>query len=200
MADRPLPGSRPVAEKKPSAPKPVQAAPRKAVPKQKRSLGDYLLTGSGVALGLACALFPWYVFINQDEFGTPSFDFGKVDAAIEPAGDFPAARPLFPDDIEQRDAADAPALDPMPVGTTAPAPAPAEAAPKVEAQPFPKREIVLNLLHVANGRAMIDDGAGVWIVQRGSVLPDDSLVKAIEQRDGEWVVVTSENKVLRVGK
>jgi hypothetical protein len=51
---------------------------------------------------------------------------------------------------------------------------------------------------VANGRAMIEDDSGLWVVQRGSKLPDNSTVALIELRDGDWVIVTSEDKVIRI--
>ena len=43
---------------------------------------------------------------------------------------------------------------------------------------------------IANGRAMIEDDTGLFIVQRGSILPDTSRVAAIEERDGRPVLVT----------
>ena len=52
------------------------------------------------------------------------------------------------------------------------------------------------LVHVANGRAMIEDDAGLWVVQPGSMLPDSSRVAGIEQRDGKWVLVTSTDRVV----
>ena len=52
------------------------------------------------------------------------------------------------------------------------------------------------LVHVANGRAMIEDDAGLWVVQAGSMLPDSSRVAGIEQRDGKWVLVTSTDRVV----
>ena len=47
------------------------------------------------------------------------------------------------------------------------------------------------LLHVANGRALIEDKAGMYLVRIGSILPDNSRVATLEQRDGKWVIVTS---------
>ncbi len=52
------------------------------------------------------------------------------------------------------------------------------------------------LVHIANGRAMIEDEHGVTIVERGSRLPDNNQVAAIEQRDGRWVMVTSADEIL----
>jgi hypothetical protein len=44
------------------------------------------------------------------------------------------------------------------------------------------------LLHVANGRALIEDKSGMYIVRIGSVLPDNSRLATLEQRDGSWVI------------
>ncbi len=45
---------------------------------------------------------------------------------------------------------------------------------------------------------MIEDSDGLWVVQRGSQLPDASRVAAIEQRDGRWVLVTTHDKVVEL--
>jgi hypothetical protein len=47
---------------------------------------------------------------------------------------------------------------------------------------------------------MIEDESGLWIVQRGSTLPDMTTVTSIEQRDGGWVVVTSAKQVLTLSQ
>lgn len=52
------------------------------------------------------------------------------------------------------------------------------------------------LVHIADGRAMIEDEHGMTIVERGSKLPDNNKVEAIEQRDGRWVMVTSADEIL----
>ena len=65
-------------------------------------------------------------------------------------------------------------------------------------QPFPSDRVNFRLVHVANGRAMIEDSDGLWVVQRGSQLPDASRVAAIEQRDGRWVLVTTHDKIVEL--
>ena len=47
---------------------------------------------------------------------------------------------------------------------------------------------------------MIEDSAGLWVVQPGSTLPDSSRVRSIEQRKGKWVLVTSTDRVLETAK
>ncbi|MBL8582290.1 MAG: hypothetical protein JNL61_08700 [Rhizobiaceae bacterium] len=71
--------------------------------------------------------------------------------------------------------------------------------PGPEEQPFPAEKVVFHLVHVANGRAMIADDSGLWVVQKGSVLPDSSKVASIEQRNGRWVLVTTRDEVLTTG-
>jgi hypothetical protein len=63
-------------------------------------------------------------------------------------------------------------------------------------QPFPGKS-GFRLLHVANGRALIEDKAGMYLVRVGSILPDNSRVATLEQRDGKWVIVTSAGDVVQ---
>ena len=44
----------------------------------------------------------------------------------------------------------------------------------------------------------IADDAGLWVVQRGSALPDSSTVARIEERGGKWVIVTSDDRVIEM--
>ena len=67
-------------------------------------------------------------------------------------------------------------------------------------QPFPADTPRFHLLHIENGRAMIQDDAGIFIVEPGSVLPDRSRVEAIEERAGALVLITSDDRVLEVSK
>ena len=45
---------------------------------------------------------------------------------------------------------------------------------------------------------MIEDDAGLWVVQAGSMLPDSSRVAGIEKRNGKWVLVTSTDRVVEL--
>ena len=63
---------------------------------------------------------------------------------------------------------------------------------------FPADDAQFRLVHVANGRAMIEDDTGLWVVQPGSMLPDSSRVAGIEKRDGKWVLVTSTDRVVEL--
>ncbi|MEO5759918.1 MAG: hypothetical protein ABIQ51_24040, partial [Mesorhizobium sp.] len=37
---------------------------------------DFVVAALGLTLGLICALFPWYIFFNQDQFGVQAIKFG----------------------------------------------------------------------------------------------------------------------------
>ena len=45
---------------------------------------------------------------------------------------------------------------------------------------------------------MIEDDSGLFIVQRGDILPDSSRVASIEDREGRWVLVTDVGLVLEL--
>lgn len=157
---------------------------------------DFMLANLGITLGLICALFPWYIFFNQEQFGVRAMKFsgqsGPVSGPIS-LGDQPqrVGAPMSVDDIPTLQ------LDLFATGTVGGSgDDDGQTAKTVEDQPFPFEEPQYRLVHVANGRAMIEDDAGLFVVQRGSRLPDNSRVASIEQRDGKWVLVTSTDKVV----
>ena len=158
--------------------------------------GDVVIAALGITLGLICALFPWYIFFNQEQFGVQAIKFGGTGTNSGRAGGGVVAQRSAP-----ITAKDVPAMD-IDLLATATVPDKAEdaaQAPGVDQQPFPA-DAKFRLVHVANGRAMIEDDTGLWIVQRGSKLPDASSVASIEQRHGKWVMVTSTNDVIELSK
>src|SRR5690242_5111954 len=170
------------------------------LPKAPKLSGDMILGGLGVALGLVCALFPWYIFMNPEKFKLEGYHFsGRPQAAHAASASYQPARIDAPMDVRQESQA---ALDMFPTGTVPePQKQPPPAADKD--QPFPgdaPRKPNFNLIEVANGRAMIEDADGIWVVQVGSPLPNDSRVASIEQRDGKWVLVTSAKDVVELRK
>lgn len=177
-------------------PSPPQAQfPKPAKKSDRRS--DLVLAALGVTLGLICALFPWYIFYNDVRFSTHGFKLGgngnrngrmvmsdrSMDIAPDPSSDMSARN-----------------LDLFATGTPAESPEDPDKVPGLDQQPFPAENAEFKLVHVANGRAMIEDNAGLWIVQPGSTLPDNSKVASIEQRGGKWVLVTSANRVVAMTK
>jgi hypothetical protein len=175
----------------PQWPQPPKAAfPRLGKKSDRRS--DFVIAALGITLGLICALFPWYIFFNQEQFGVQAIKFGGTGANSGRAGGGVAAERSAPLTAKDVPAAN---LDLLATGTVQddPNPAPAE-------QPFPADAAKFRMVHVANGRAMIEDDAGLWIVQRGSILPDSSQVSSIEQRNGKWVMVTSTDQVIELSR
>ena len=80
--------------------------------------------------------------------------------------------------------------DPLTTATVSNAGGEDDKGPPADQQPFPGKS-PFHLLHIVNGRALIEDDTGMYVVRVGSVLPDNSRLASIEQRDGKWVIVTS---------
>ncbi len=157
---------------------------------------DLTIAALGVALGLICALFPWYIFFNPDEFGVRAMRFG-----IGGAGSGPTVRTTT-DRVGKPPAApvaDTEDVDLLSTGTVAPKPDKEEAPGLIE-QPFPPPATPFRVVLIANGRAMLEDETGLFVVQPGSILPDNSRVQAIEQRNGMPVLVTDSGQVLEIGR
>ncbi|WP_274627882.1 hypothetical protein [Arvimicrobium flavum] len=154
---------------------------------------DFVIAASGIALGVTCALFPWYIFFNQEKFGPPAMKFEATE--VEANGDDATATPLLPRGNSEVRIIGIPdfELDYDATGSLPRTFSPPQ--PAVE-QPFPEDVSTYRVLHVTAGRAMIEDDTGIWVVQRGSRLPDRTRVERIERRDGDWVLVTSGDKVL----
>nr|WP_145994419.1 hypothetical protein [Mesorhizobium loti] len=157
---------------------------------------DFAMAASGVLLGLVCALFPWYIFFNPEQFGVQGIKFGG-------RGENAGRMMVVPDGggtnpMPGQVAALEPNLDMSFTATLQSRPLAPEQAPGVEEQPYPVEAVAFRLVHIANGRAMIEDNSGLWVVQTGSTLPDSSRVKSIEQRSGKWVLVTNTDRVLEI--
>ncbi|KFB09198.1 hypothetical protein [Nitratireductor basaltis] len=152
----------------------------------RKGTSDLAFAFGGLGLALTCALFPWYIFFNQEKFGIRPLQF-------EGRNDLTAIKGEAPDLTGMRLplSMDAPGLDFLATGNVPDEPV---VPAKLSRQPFPGDAITFRLVHAAHGRAMIEDDAGFWIVQRGSKLPDGSKVSSIERRGDEWVLVTSSNK------
>jgi len=162
---------------------------------------DLVIAALGIALGLTCALFPWYIFFNQEQFGIRAMKFSGSGTQVSgPLTLSPQAERVgAPMSVEEVPVLQ---LDLFATGTL---PKKGDDGTDPEAlsvteQPFPVEEAVYRLVHVANGRAMIEDDTGVWVVQPGSMLPDNTRVAAIEQRGGSWVLVTTGDRVIEAAR
>ena len=175
----------------------TQKARRKRRQLRERS-GDIIVAGIGISLGLVCAFFPWYVFFNQEKFGIRAVQFsgGSVSQTL------PENLTYQPTLVGQGfSLEDVPLLelDRIATGAVPDASDPSVGEVPLSEQPFPGEDIPVpeyRVVHVANGRAMIEDEEGLYVVQAGSLLPDNSRVSAIEQRQDGWVVITSDDKVV----
>jgi hypothetical protein len=160
---------------------------------------DMVIVGSGLALAIGCALFPWYVFFNQEKFGVQAMNFSGNEAGTTMPSDL-----VYPPELVRRELnpGEIPmlSLDLLSTGTLPDKDDPASRGVPLADQPFPgeKRKVEFSLVHVANGRAMIEDEDGLWVVQKGSTLPDASKVASIEKRDGVWVLVTDADRVIQM--
>lgn len=193
LPDRTPVEKRPQKTAKPAAPEkaPVQKSaapkPRRARRTSSMSGSDWVITGCGLALAFVCAIFPWYIFFNKEDFGTRPVTFQDRPVPALPA-DGEIATPEL---VGRRIASPLgvfPDLDMAATGTVA------QDGPRTASeadQPFPGEKPNFQLVLVANGRAMIADEDGYWVVGPGSWLPDGSRVHALERRDGGWVLVTS---------
>ena len=155
---------------------------------------DFVIAALGVTLGLICAMFPWYIFFNQEQFGVQAIKFGGTgtNSGREGGGVVTSrSAPLTAKDLPNT------SIDLFATGTVQDDATPAQ--PPGD-QPFPADVAKFRMVHVANGRAMIEDDTGLWIVQRGSTLPDSSTVSSIEQRNGKWVMLTSTNQVIQLSR
>lgn len=162
---------------------------------------DMALSATGVALAVFAAFFPWYVFFNHDQFA-PKYG----DMVQNMRRDLPvfAPKPVFsvsPSasiNINERPPGLAmqvpPGLDDITTATV-----PGEEADRKKGrgdaggfdQPLPSAAGNFRLLHVAGGRALVEDTGGIHMIGVGEVLPDNSKLISIEQQGGKWVLTTS---------
>lgn len=169
---------------------------------------DMALSATGVALAVFAAFFPWYVFFNYDQFAPK---YGEMVQNMR--RDLPvfAPKPVFsvsPSasiNINQRPPGlplqVPPGLDDITTATV-PGDDADRKKPRGDAsgldQPMPAAVGSFRLLHVAGGRALVEDGRGIYMVGVGEVLPDNSKLVSIEQQGGQWVLTTSNGTTLRV--
>jgi len=157
--------------------------------------GDAIMAALGVGLAIVCALFPWYIFYNQEQFGVRAMKFQGNQSGNAPSSVSPQPMRVG----QPMDVRDMPIMD-LDLISTATATGPSEVPEVIELedQPFPPDTVEYQLIHVVNGRAMIADADGIWVVQPGSILPDSSRVASIEQRDGTWVLVTTLDRTVEL--
>lgn len=174
-----------------------EAPVRKSV---RRRTGDRVVALTGFALATAAAFFPWYVFFHQESFGIAPMSYSETRDLPEIGGrSLVNVSPLAIPDEKDR-SAEPSAFDPITTATVSSLGDEMNGAPPATrvdpSESFPGKPRY-KLLHVANGRALIEDTSGMYIVRIGSVLPDNSRLATLEKRDGQWVIVTSNGEVIQ---
>lgn len=156
------------------------------------------VTWVAITLATVAALFPWYVFFNAEKFNVVSSNGDRT-------RDLPHTGPrevfsVSPLAMTNRNKDNDLTIDfpPDPL-TTATISNTGKirqsehgAAPRD--QPFPVKSD-FRLLHVANGRALIEDKTGMYMLKVGSILPDETKLTKIEQHDGGWTIESSNGAV-----
>lgn len=167
--------------------------------KRRDRRSDLTVAALGVTLGLICALFPWYIFFNPDQFGVRAMKFGGNGNGTEPivlgAKSERIGAPTANPDIPPLE------LDLLSTGTTVKEHEEhvgEDALPGLAEQPFPPPVIGFKVIQIANGRALLQDDTGLFVVQPGSILPDSTRVRTIEERDGLPVLVTDSGVALEI--
>ncbi|MCO6187129.1 flagellar protein [Rhizobium sp. L1K21] len=160
---------------------------------------DLILSIAGVAMAAFAAFFPWYVFFNRGDFEVrgngghmvrdlPEAPFRNVVSVSPIASIDNDDKTASPDSVDQVTTAT------VPEETSALAREPHE--PEALNQPLPGGAS-FKLLHATSGQALIQDSTGMYIVGVGDVLPDNSRLSTIENRDGNWALITSNGEVIR---
>nr|WP_210384042.1 flagellar protein [Rhizobium sp. RCAM05973] len=163
-------------------------------PAKKRTVTDRALVCAGLALAGASAFFPWYVFLNPDKFGIHVAEGDRSrDLPNWPGREIVSVSPLAMVNKNPNGPKDL-IPDPLTTATVSNAGRDDDKGQPAEDQPLPGKS-PFHLLHVVNGRALIEDDTGMYVVRVGSILPDNSRLATIEQRDGKWVIVTSTGDV-----
>lgn len=163
-----------------------------------RRRNDRLLTGSGILLAAVSAIFPWYVFFNQDKFGirTASMEHTRDLPPMAPRNVFSVSPLAMVDNSDDEPVLPAAPTDAVTTATVSSLGDEARNGLSRPEQPFPGKS-GFRLLHVSNGRALIEDSSGMYMVRIGSILPDNSKLATIEQRDDRWVIITSSGEIYR---
>ncbi|MCA1403817.1 flagellar protein [Ensifer sp. IC3342] len=155
---------------------------------------DKFLAAIGLAMAAFATFFPWYAFVHQGEFSMPRLWQGTTrDLPERPGPDVVSVSPQAMKDMDSDTAA---AVDRL---TTATVPGLGEVPGSGQAeagmdQPFPEQS-GFKLRHVVNGRALIEDASGMYIVRVGSILPDNSRLATFQERGGRWVMITSRGEI-----
>lgn len=178
-----------------------------AAKKRKRELlnFDILLTIAGLCLAASSAFLPWYVFLNQEKFTVQRLAYTQQNKG---SGAWPGR--MFVSEkntaLQGMGTTDRTLLDLEPDMLTT-------ASIETEEEPVPTGNVTaqrtdnvtgslpaprsFKLIHVADGRALIQDQSGLYVVKVGSVLPDNSTLSKLERTKNGWLMITSDGEILQ---
>lgn len=162
----------------------------------KMPLIDKVLAAIGLTMAAFATFFPWYASVHRGEFSMPRlWQATTGDLPDHPGRDVQTVSSQAFKDMDSDTAA---AVDRLTTATVpglgdAPGHAQAEADAAMD-QPFPGQSR-FSLKHVINGRALIEDASGMYIVRVGSILPDNSRLATFQERNGRWVMITSKGEI-----
>ncbi|MEZ5811869.1 MAG: hypothetical protein R3D45_10700 [Rhizobiaceae bacterium] len=156
-----------------------------------RSFGGFAVDTAlglfGVALAAGSLYFPWYVYRHSDRFQPPRIEYsGNTELYGEPE-DRTGVLWL------QAQLPQGTILDPIETGTVD---KPQEEETAGEARGEPTRSAAYRLVFVANGRALVRDDTGVFVVTPNSTLPDGQRVTEFRSVDDQWELLTSGNEIV----
>ena len=151
-------------------------------------VSDMALGALGIVMAGLASYFPWWAYLNQDRINIPTLWEGRLRDLPTKIGSSNLAMAQ-----QQRREETQAAVDQL---LTASVPGLVEKPGSSPDQPFPPNPN-FRLRHVANGRALIEDDKGVYLVRIGSLLPDESQLATLEQRNGRWVMITSRGDVFQ---
>lgn len=162
------------------------------------SSSDQGVTWAAISLATAAALFPWYVFFNAEKFGviTGAGDRTRDLPHIGPREVFSVSPMAMTNSNKEDNLALEMMPDPLTTATVSNKGKERQSAHGAapQEQPFPGKAN-FRLLHVANGRALIEDSTGMYMLKVGSILPDETKLTKIEKRDGAWLIETSSGAI-----
>ncbi len=106
----------------------------------------------------------------SEDFGIRAMRFTGGDLTSAPPSGMSPTSALLLNPLPAPDLPSA-ALDLFATGTPRDDSEGPKSAPGLREQPFPAAPVKYRLIHVENGRAMIEDEVGIYVVERGSVPP-----------------------------
>lgn len=158
---------------------------------------DDYLKGAGLTLAAVCAILPFVMYYDILDARTEPQSTGK---AVRDPLDRTNQKVVRETRAKQEAAAVliADGIDPMTTATTAEQTSDRlKKSDEAKSQPFPDKPVFL-VREVVGGLVMIEDEAGYWFVEKGSMLPDGTTLVAIERgsEPGSVSIKTSDGTVI----